>query len=146
MSYFKNAQNRESMELVPGVRTRTFWGENMLLSMVEIDANSEVPAHTHPHEQAGVLVEGEMEMGIGGEVKVLKPGDLYVIPGNVEHYARCVKSSSTRRYRPHPHASQLDSGSTGVLRFLSGQRGICPRQVPAPQPSGSAGRGDGQGI
>ncbi len=89
MSYFKDAQNRETMELVPGVRTRTFWGENMLLSMVEIDANSEVPAHTHPHEQAGVLVEGEMEMGIGGEVKVLKPGDMYVIPGNVEHYARC---------------------------------------------------------
>ena len=94
MSYFKDAQNREPMELVPGVLTRTFWGENMLLSMVEIDANSEVPAHTHPHEQAGILVEGEMEMGIGGEVKLLKPGDMYVIPGNVEHYARCGDTPS----------------------------------------------------
>ncbi|MCH8799275.1 MAG: cupin domain-containing protein [Chloroflexi bacterium] len=89
MSYFKEASDRDPMELVPGARTRTFWGDNMLLSLVEIDANSEVPKHTHPHEQAGILIEGELEMGIGGEVKVLKPGDMYIIPGDVEHYARC---------------------------------------------------------
>ena len=89
MSYFKDSQSRDYMQLVEGARTRTFWGERILLSMVEIDANSEVPKHTHPHEQAGILIEGELEMGIGGEVKVLKPGDMYIIPGEVEHYARC---------------------------------------------------------
>ena len=89
MSYFKDARSRDSMQLVEGARTRTFWGERITLSMVEIDANSEVPKHTHPHEQAGILIEGELEMGIGGEVKVLKPGDMYIIPGDVEHYARC---------------------------------------------------------
>ncbi len=89
MSYFKEASQRDPMELVPGARTRTFWGDNMLLSLVEIDANSEVPIHTHPHEQGGIVIEGEMEMGIAGEVRVLKPGDMYIIPGNVEHYAKC---------------------------------------------------------
>ena len=89
MSYFKDANSRDAMQLVEGARTRTFWGERITLSMVEIDANSEVPKHTHPHEQAGILIEGEMEMGIAGEVKVLKPGDMYIIPGDVEHYARC---------------------------------------------------------
>jgi quercetin dioxygenase-like cupin family protein len=76
------------MDLVPGARTRTFWGEQMLLSLVEVDANSEVPLHTHTHEQGGVIIEGELEMSIGGEVKLLKPGDMYIIPGNVEHYAK----------------------------------------------------------
>ena len=28
-------------------------------------------------------------MGIESEVKLLKPGDMYIIPGGVEHYARC---------------------------------------------------------
>ncbi len=88
MSYFKEAGDRNPMQLVPGARTRTFWGDNMLLSLVEIDANSEVPKHTHPHEQGGIVVEGEMEMGIAGEVKLLKPGDMYIIPGDVEHYAK----------------------------------------------------------
>ena len=89
MSYFKDAAERNPKELAPGAITRTFWGDNLLLSLVEIAANSEVPRHTHPHEQAGILIEGEMEMGIAGEVRMLKPGDMYIIPGNVEHYARC---------------------------------------------------------
>ncbi len=89
MEYFKDAQSRSPMQLVPGARTRTFWGENMMLSLVEIDANSEVPNHTHPHEQGGIVIEGEMEMGLGGEVRFLRPGDMYIIPGNVEHYAKC---------------------------------------------------------
>ncbi len=88
MSYFKDAAERESLELAPGARTRTFWGERMLLSLVEIDAHAEVPLHTHPHEQAGIVVAGELEMGVGGEVKLLRPGDMYLIPGNVEHYAK----------------------------------------------------------
>ena len=89
MSYFKEAAGRKYMQLVPGARTRTFWGDNMLLSLVEIDANAEVPNHTHPHEQAGIVIEGEMEMGIAGEVRTLKPGEMYIVPGGVEHYARC---------------------------------------------------------
>lgn len=45
MPYFVDAASRQAMELVPGARTRTFWGENMLLSMVEIDADSEMPRY-----------------------------------------------------------------------------------------------------
>ena len=88
MNYFKNASERGPMELVPGARARTFWGDNILLSLVEIEANSEVPNHTHPHEQGGIVIEGEMVMGISGEVKILKPADMYIIPGGVEHYAK----------------------------------------------------------
>ena len=46
------------MELSPGARTRTFWGENMLFSLVGADANSEVPPHIHSHEQGKVIIEG----------------------------------------------------------------------------------------
>ena len=94
MSYFIDAASREPLELVPGARTRTFWGEQMLFSLVEVDAESEVPLHTHPHEQGGIIVEGELEMGVDGEVKLLKPGDMYIIPGNVEHYARAYTTKA----------------------------------------------------
>lgn len=88
MAYFIDASERESMELVTGANTQTFWGKEMLLSLVTVDANALVPLHTHPHEQGGIIVEGELEMGIDGEVRSLKPGDMYIIPGNVEHYAK----------------------------------------------------------
>ena len=85
--YFHDPEKRQTKELAPGVRTRTFWGKNLLLSVVEIDPNSEVPNHTHTHEQGGMMLEGEMEMNIAGETRLLKPGDAYIIPGNVEHRA-----------------------------------------------------------
>ena len=86
--YFYDSKERAAKELAPGARTRTFWGDKMLLSLVEIDANAEVPIHTHHHEQGGIVIEGDLEMGIGGEVKMLKPGDMYIVPGDVEHYAK----------------------------------------------------------
>lgn len=86
--YFLQPDGRAYKELAPGARTRTFWGAQMLFSLVEVDAGATVPLHTHPHEQGGIIVSGTLEMGIGGEVKLLRPGDMYIIPGGVEHYAQ----------------------------------------------------------
>ena len=86
--YFHDPKERATKELAPGARTRTFWGEKMTLSLVDIDAGCLVPTHSHPHEQGGMVVEGELEMGIGGETRVLAPGDVYLIPGDVEHWAK----------------------------------------------------------
>ena len=92
--YFYNAQDRAPKEIVPGGTIRTFWGENTLLSVVDIDPGVEVPLHTHPHEQSGIIIEGELEMGVDGNVRLLKPGDMYIIPGGVEHYAKTVSDSA----------------------------------------------------
>lgn len=73
--------------LFPGVDIRTFAGENIMLSYVEFEPHAVVEMHSHPHEQMGMLLEGELEFIIGDERKVLKPGDMWRIPGGVEHSA-----------------------------------------------------------
>jgi quercetin dioxygenase-like cupin family protein len=88
MSYFKDVNSRNFFELAPGANAQTFWGDKMLMSIVTIDPNSTVPNHTHPHEQAGMLIEGSLNMTIGNESKLLLPGDIYIIPGEIEHYAK----------------------------------------------------------
>jgi quercetin dioxygenase-like cupin family protein len=88
MQYFCDLENREPKEIALGVRIRTFWGNEMLLSMVDLDANAVVPAHSHPHEQSGTVVSGQIEMTIGGEARWLEPGDTYIIPGGVQHSAK----------------------------------------------------------
>lgn len=90
--YYYDPQERQTKELVPGARTRTFWGDRMLLSLVELDPNSGVTDHTHPHEQAGIVLEGELDIDIAGDARLLKPGDVYIIPGNVVHRARSTNS------------------------------------------------------
>jgi len=87
VNYYCDVENREAKEIVPGVRIRTFWANEMLLSMVDIDAHAVVPMHNHPHEQAGTIISGRLQMTIDGEARWLEPGDSYIIPGGVDHKA-----------------------------------------------------------
>lgn len=86
--YYYDPSQRSPKELAPGIKARTFWGEKMLLAVVDLDPRVHLPMHSHPHEQVGIVLEGEIEFTVGGKKKILKPGDVYVIPGGVEHEAR----------------------------------------------------------
>jgi quercetin dioxygenase-like cupin family protein len=83
--YFPQLAEAFQRELAPGVTARLIWGEKIMLSFLEFQAGSSIPLHTHPHEQAGVVLAGELEFVIAGQRKVLKAGDTYFIPGGVEH-------------------------------------------------------------
>ena len=85
---FHNPAEREGKELRDGIVARTFWGEEMLMAVVDLAANSTLPMHSHPHEQVGIILEGEVTFVIGGETRLLKAGDIYIIPGNVAHEVR----------------------------------------------------------
>ena len=86
--YYHDPKERTAKELAPGINAKTFWGEQMLAAVVDLDANVHLPLHSHPHEQVGIVIEGEIEFNVAGEVKRLHPGEVYVIPGGVEHEAR----------------------------------------------------------
>lgn len=67
------------------VPIRTFAGEHLQLSLVDIPANGIVDWHSHPNEQIGLMVKGTATFHIDDEVRTLGPGDFYFIPGNVRH-------------------------------------------------------------
>ena len=76
------------LELAPGVFARPLFGDGAMLNLVEIEPGAGVPAHSHPHEQLGHVLSGELELTIDGRPHVLAPGDAFQIPGGVEHAAR----------------------------------------------------------
>ena len=82
---FPDLRSRPDRELFPGVTVRTTWGERMMMSFVRLAPGAVVPPHSHPHEQMGMLLEGELEFTLGDETKHLKVGDLWCVPGNVVH-------------------------------------------------------------
>ena len=85
MTYFLDPSEVERRELAPGVNLRVMWGEKVMMSLVEIAPKAVVPTHSHPHEQAGLILHGEFDFTIGGKTKRLRQGDAYMIPGGVEH-------------------------------------------------------------
>jgi len=77
-------------EIVPGYYGRFVHGDLVTLSFVDIKKGSSLPEHQHPHEQVTHILEGELEMVIGGEKMVLTAGTVHVIPGNTPHSAHAL--------------------------------------------------------
>jgi quercetin dioxygenase-like cupin family protein len=78
------------IEPVPGCRLRTPYGQNLMLSYLEMDEGAEVPMHNHPHEQGGILLKGRLQLTIGEETRIVEAGALFLIPPGVSHRAVAV--------------------------------------------------------
>lgn len=86
-SYFLTRPDCARHTIFPGVDIFTAAGENLMLSLVEFEPHAVVEPHSHPHEQMGVLLEGELTFTIGGQTRKVVPGEMWRIPGNVVHSA-----------------------------------------------------------
>ena len=62
-------------------------GERANVQHFAIEPGAEVPEHSHPNEQVGYLLEGELTFVVDGERQVVEAGDSYVIPGDEPHGA-----------------------------------------------------------
>ncbi len=80
----------KAKDLAPGLTGYYAHGTNMTLGLVEIKAGSNLPLHHHPHEQITYILEGKLDMTIGGEYCPLTAGMYYVIPSNVPHGAVAI--------------------------------------------------------
>jgi quercetin dioxygenase-like cupin family protein len=74
-------------ELVPGIFAKLIHGKSLTLSVVDIKNGSVLPEHHHVHEQITFILEGELEMTIGGKTNLLTAGTVHVILSNVPHSA-----------------------------------------------------------
>jgi quercetin dioxygenase-like cupin family protein len=75
----------------PGIQMQSFSGSAVMVNWVTIEPNRPIPRHQHPHEQIGVMIEGAMELTIGDETRVLRPGDAYNVPPHLPHGGRTLE-------------------------------------------------------
>ncbi|WP_286756265.1 cupin domain-containing protein [Roseivirga sp. UBA838] len=88
---FINLKDIPSKELLPGFSGKMIHTQNMTLAYWEIKAGSELPEHSHVHEQvAAQVISGEFELTLEGETKLMKAGDVAIIPSNATHSGRAI--------------------------------------------------------
>jgi quercetin dioxygenase-like cupin family protein len=76
------------VEMVPGLVRRTLAYTEKLMSVeMQSEPGVDVGLHSHPHDQVGYVVSGQIELTIAGHTKLCEAGDSYAIPGGVEHSA-----------------------------------------------------------
>jgi quercetin dioxygenase-like cupin family protein len=86
-SYFVDPSRCARHTIFPGVEIATTCTDRLMLSVVEFQPHAVVEEHSHPHDQMGLLLEGELDFTIGGQRQTLRPGQMWRIPGGVKHKA-----------------------------------------------------------
>ena len=90
MSLF-NLDDIREQELYPGYFGKVIQTDKLTLVYWRGEAGAPLPAHAHPQEQVVSVSEGQLALSFsGGETSILGPGEVAVIPGNVEHSGRAV--------------------------------------------------------
>jgi quercetin dioxygenase-like cupin family protein len=81
-------------QILPGIQLKTLaYGKKTLFTEFHVEKGKVLPKHSHPHEQTGYLVSGRINLTIGGETFLAKPGDCWCIEGGVEHGAEILEDS-----------------------------------------------------
>ncbi len=76
------------VEMIPGlVRRMVADGGSMMICEFTLEKGVEIPAHSHPQEQIGYVVSGNLRITVNGESRDLGPGDCYYAPSGVQHGA-----------------------------------------------------------
>ena len=87
MSLLKDIAARKLMD---GIIGHYAHGDKMSFGLVEITKGTIMPQHQHVHEQITYILEGQLDMEIGGVLYQLTPGSYHIIPSNTWHGAHAI--------------------------------------------------------
>ena len=77
-------------ERLPGFRGRYFHSANMTFGHWEFTSGASIHEHFHPQEEVYEVIEGELEVTIGGEAKIARPGLIAIVPPGVRHSVKAL--------------------------------------------------------
>lgn len=79
--------------ILPGniVRKVFAYSDKVMTTYWEVPAGSDIPSHSHPHEQFSIVISGKAYYTIGDEKQLLCAGDSCFMPSNVPHKVDCVE-------------------------------------------------------
>ncbi len=91
---FRKKDTADSRQLIEGIELSTLvHGEKTLMGQFKIAKGSAIPAHSHPHEQTGIMISGKLRFIVDGEATDVETGDSWCLAGGVEHSAEALQDS-----------------------------------------------------
>ena len=91
---FVKSSNVGYRSALAGIEQKTLaYGDKSLMVEFRLQKGVVLPLHSHPHEQTGYLMQGQIRLTIGADIHDVLPGDSWCIPGDVLHGAEIVEES-----------------------------------------------------
>ena len=88
--FFRKFSDITVKEIAPGYYSKIIHTNNNTINFIEVAAGNHVPTHQHINEQLAFVIEGQFELVVDGEVKVLNKDMFAVIPPNVLHSGKAI--------------------------------------------------------
>lgn len=82
---FWDLKNLKLEAFRPGIFSKAVIGDRLIMVCMEIKAHQEDTGHEHPFDQCGIVVQGQIEMFIGDEHKILSENETYFAPAGIKH-------------------------------------------------------------
>ena len=92
---FVNVDELTPVEFLPGLGFRPVQGQKAMTNFVTFAPGAQAPRHVHEEEQIVVVLEGEFTFDLDGDVRVMRKGDVAVVPSWVPHGAWTTDSHCT---------------------------------------------------
>lgn len=95
MGYATSWDDQPEVEGLPNNFRVAVAGQQMGVNRIRWVHPTTLPEHSHPdHEQANIVIQGEIEVTIGGETMVLREGDVAIVPKGTPHSGRSISGEA----------------------------------------------------
>lgn len=84
---FYTLEDLSVTDAAPGIRRRSVYLDQLMLTFFELDEGAIIPPHAHPHEQISFVVAGALEFTLDGDRRVVRAGQGATVPSDILHEA-----------------------------------------------------------
>ena len=91
-----------------GLKAYLSQAKNHQILFMEFEEGVELSEHSH-EAQIGIVLEGKIELTVGGEKRVYKKGDWYHIPAGVKHSGKIFAGTADITFFNEPNRYQVKS-------------------------------------
>jgi len=112
-------------ERLPGWKDHTFSSEKMTFAHFAFTAGAKIHEHCHSNEEVWTVIDGELEVTIGGDSIIARPGLVAIVPPNTAHSVRAITDGKAI-VADSPVRTDLGGGRRGVVAVDFDHSGALP--------------------
>src|SRR5689334_3626221 len=75
----------EPLRLVEAIDFRPITTDSVMTNFVTFEPNAPAAVHHHSEQQIAIVLSGELEFTVGPDTRMMRAGDVVVIPPHVPH-------------------------------------------------------------
>jgi unsaturated pyranuronate lyase len=87
---FIDTRDLRVVEPRAGWKGRFFHSDHMTFAYYSVAAGASIHEHSHSNDEVWNVIDGELEVTIAGETRVLRPGGAAVVPPNTLHSVKAI--------------------------------------------------------